>query len=64
VFEIDVLGPVAWKKQIEAAIAVVIEPDGGVRVDPRRQTGLLANRREALASVVVKELGAPVLIDE
>ena len=62
--QVDVVGPVAGEEQIELAVAVVVEPDGGVGVDPRRQAGRLGDAREALAAVVVEQLGLAPLVDE
>ena len=62
--EIHVLRPVAGKKQIEEPVTVVIEPDGAVGVDPRRQPGPLADRNEAPTLLVVKQFGPAVLVQE
>jgi hypothetical protein len=60
--EIDVLGIVAAEEKVELAVAVVIEPDGGVGVDPGRQAGLCGNACEMPAAVVVVELRPTPLI--
>ncbi len=62
--EIDVFGPVAGKKEVELAVAVVVEPHRGVRIDPVWQSRLLADAREPFSRVVVKELRAAVLIEK
>src|SRR4029078_29165 len=62
--EVNVLVILTADKQVEQPIAVIIKPDGGVRIDPARQAGLLSHPGEAMASVVVVELGASPLDEE
>ena len=62
--EIDLFVPVAGKKQVEPAVAVVVEPHRCIGVDPCGQSRLLTDRREPFAAVVVKELGTAVLVEE
>ena len=57
------LGIVAGDKQIELAVAIVVEPDRGIRVDPGRQTGLVGDARESLAVIVVEQL-RPAPLDQ
>ena len=52
--QVHIFRIVTADEEIELAIVVVIEPDGGVGVDPRRQPGLFAHAREVFALVVVK----------
>src|SRR5580658_163512 len=56
--QINVFGIVAPNKKIQESVAVVIEPDGCVRVDPGRQSGLLGYARKAAALIIVKQLGS------
>ncbi len=62
--EVDVLGIVTADEQVQQPVAIVIEPDGGVGVDPGRQPGLLAHAGEAVALVVMEELRASPLDEE
>src|SRR5678815_1078593 len=56
--EINAFVIVAADKQVEQPIAVIIKPDGGVGVDPPRQSGLLAHPGKAVALVIVEQLRA------
>jgi hypothetical protein len=51
--EIDVFGVIAADEEIEKTIAVVVEPELCVRIDPRRKTNLIGDAREAAAGIVV-----------
>src|SRR5688500_6170872 len=62
--EIDVFGVVATEKKIQTPVAIVIEPESGVCVDPRRQFCLIGYAREALAGIVVEELGPAPLVNK
>ena len=62
--QIDILGPVAGEKQIEPSVGVVVPPDGGVGIDPRRQARALGYAHEGLATLVAKELGASIFVEE
>ncbi len=62
--EVDVLGVVAAEEEIQTPVAVVVEPDGRVRVDPRGQVGPVGDARETFARVVVEELGPAPLVEE
>ena len=62
--EVDVFGVVAADEEVELAVAVVVEPDGGVGVHPLRQPGLLGHAREALAAVVVEQFRPAPLVEE
>ena len=62
--EVNVLVIVTADEQVQQPVAVVVKPDGGVGIDPARQAGLLAHAGEAVALVVVVELGASPLDQE
>ena len=62
--EIDVLVVVAADEEIQFAVAIVIQPDGGVGIDPRGQSGLLGDAGEVLAAVVVIKLRLAPLVQE
>jgi len=51
--EIDSLVIVASDEEIEFAIAIVIQPDGRVGVDPGGKSGLFRDARKVLAAIVV-----------
>jgi len=53
--QVDVFGIVAGDEEVEQAIAVVVEPNGSIGVDPRRQTCMVADARESVAMVVVEQ---------
>ncbi len=42
--QVDVFGVVATDEQIEQSVAVVVEPDSGIGIDPLRQAGLFLTR--------------------
>ena len=46
--QVHVFRIVTADKEIELAVVVVVEPHGGVGVDPWRQAGLFAHAREVL----------------
>src|SRR5579862_2675801 len=59
--KIDVFGIVSAYKKVQQPVAVVIEPDCRVRVDPRGQASLLGYARESVTLIVVKQLRTPPL---
>src|SRR5208283_1812650 len=59
--QINVFRIVAADEEVQESVAVVIEPDGGVRIDPGRQSSLLGYAGEAVALIIVKQLGATPL---
>ncbi len=62
--QIDVFRVVTTKKQIQPPVAIVVKPNRRVRVDPRRQTHLVAHARELLPRVVMEEFGFAPLVQE
>src|SRR3984885_81921 len=62
--KINVFGVVAADEKVQKPVAVVIEPDRRVRINPRRQSSLLSYAREAVAPVVVKQLWTSPLDQE
>src|SRR5882724_1202090 len=59
--QINVFGVVATDEEIQQSVAVIIKPDRGIAVNPRRKAGLFADAREAVALIVVKQFGPPPL---
>jgi len=62
--EIDVLRPCSRRRTDRPAVAVVVEPDRAVGVDPLRQPGAFRHARERSPLLVVKQLRTAVLVDE
>src|SRR6202035_649702 len=62
--EIYVLGVIPSDKKVQQSIAVVVKPDGGIRIDPWRQAGLLSYARESMAFVVVEQFRTSPLDEE
>src|SRR5262249_56597201 len=62
--EVDVFGIIAAEKKIQSPVAIVVKPDCGVGIDPRRQSGLLSHARKLLARIVVKEFRLAPLVNE
>src|SRR5690606_15617563 len=62
--QVQVLRIVTAEEQIQVAVAVVVEPDGGVEVGPRGQAGAFGDGGEALPLVVVEKLRAAPFVEE
>src|SRR5581483_5489820 len=54
--QVDIFGIIAADEEVEQTIAIIVEPNSGVGVDPRRQSGLLAYSGKPVAVIVVKQL--------
>ncbi len=57
-------GIIAAEEEVEFAVAIVIEPDGGVGIYPGGKSGLFGHAGEMLAGVVMKELRLTPFVDE
>ena len=55
--EVDIFVVVATDEEIEQAVAVIVEPERGVGIDPGGKAGLFGDARKTLASVIVKKFG-------
>src|SRR5262245_54375145 len=62
--QIDLLVVIPRDEEVKLAVAVVIEPERVVGVDPLGQPGLLAHARETFAAVVVEKIGTPPAIEK
>jgi hypothetical protein len=60
--EIDTIRPVAGEEQIQASVAVVIQPGCSVGIHPLRKADARGN--EPASTVVVKQLGLAVAIEK
>src|ERR1700730_1821881 len=59
--KVDIFRIVAADEQVQQSVAIVVEPDGCVRIDPRRQSRLLGDAREAVTMIIVKQFRASPL---
>src|SRR4051812_13064 len=55
--EVDIFGVVPANEKVQQTIPVVIEPDGGVCIDPLWQTGRLCHAGETMSAIIVEEFG-------
>src|SRR6266496_2141951 len=62
--EINIFGVVSADEKVQSPVAIVVKPDGGVRIQPRRQTRLLGDAGESLAVIVVKEFGLAPFVEK
>src|ERR1700733_12735847 len=61
--QIQLFGVVPANEQVEQSVAVIVEPNGTVCINPRRQPGSFAHTTKAAALVVVEKLG-PAPLDQ
>src|SRR5262249_38100891 len=62
--QVELLVVITGDEEVEPPVAVVIEPDSAVGVDPFRKPCLLTHAREAFAAVVMVKLRLSPLVNE